>query len=243
MPAAAPDSAWAAIALTLERNAMRSRELRRRTSMRRKHSRSAPRVHGARRRSRLAKKATRKATRKPRKATRKTAARKSAPRRATRTVARKKTAARSAATRRRKQQPAPPRASKVAAVTTAVRGRIAGAVAAVARTLRRGDAGLDAIQLLEAEHRRFERMLKQGEETTERARKGRRELLATLTAELNIHELMEERVLYPALQAHPEARDVVLEGYEEHHVADLIVEELHQVATDDEAWAAKFKVL
>jgi hemerythrin-like domain-containing protein len=158
-------------------------------------------------------------------------------------VARKKSAARSAATRRRKQRPAPPPASKIAAATTAVRGRIAGAVAAVARKLRRGNAGLDAIQLLEAEHRRFERMLKQGEETTERARKGRRELLATLTAELNIHELMEERVLYPALQARPEAREVVLEGYEEHHVADLIVEELHEVATDDETWAAKFKVL
>jgi hemerythrin-like domain-containing protein len=124
-----------------------------------------------------------------------------------------------------------------------VRGRIAGAVATVARKLRRGDAELDAIQLLETEHRRFEEMLKQGEETTARARKGRRELLAALTAALNAHELMEERVLYPALQAHPEARDVVLEGYEEHHVADLIVEELHEVATDDEAWAAKFKVL
>ena len=127
--------------------------------------------------------------------------------------------------------------------TTAVRGRIAGVVAAVAGKLRRGDAKLDAIQLLEAEHRRFETMLKEGEETTERARKGRRELLAELTTALNAHELMEERVLYPALQAHPEAREIVLEGYEEHHVADLIVEELHEVAVDDEAWAAKFKVL
>jgi hemerythrin-like domain-containing protein len=53
---------------------------------------------------------------------------------------------------------------------------------------------------------------------------------------------MEEKVLYPALQSHPQARDVVLEGYQEHHVADLILEELLAVATDNEEWGAKFKV-
>jgi hemerythrin-like domain-containing protein len=125
----------------------------------------------------------------------------------------------------------------------AVRGALAGAVATVARKLPGRSAKPDAIEVLEREHRRFEELLKQGEETTERARASRRALLDTLTAELNTHELMEERVLYPALESHPEAHDVVLEGYQEHHVADLIVNELHEVATDDEAWGAKFKVL
>ena len=128
-------------------------------------------------------------------------------------------------------------------ISTLVRGTVAGAVAAVSNTLGSGDAQPDAIEILEREHREFEAILKQGEETTERARKTRRELLDRLTTLLNAHELMEEKVLYPALQAHPQARDIVLEGYEEHHVADLIVAELHKVATDDEAWGAKFKVL
>ena len=88
-----------------------------------------------------------------------------------------------------------------------------------------------------------EALLAQGEETTERAKTTRRELLKTLTDALTAHERMEEKVLYPALQSHPQARDIVLEGYQEHHVADLIVKELHEVATDDEAWGAKFKVL
>jgi hemerythrin-like domain-containing protein len=126
---------------------------------------------------------------------------------------------------------------------TAVRGTIAGAVAAVVGTLRGEAHEPDAIELLEREHRQFEQLLKQGEDTTERARTTRRELLDTLTALLNAHELMEEKVLYPALQSHPQARDVVLEGFEEHHVADVIVKELHAVATNDEAWGAKFKVL
>ncbi len=129
------------------------------------------------------------------------------------------------------------------AVASAVRGTVAGAVAAVSNRVRRDKGEPDAIELLEAEHRRFEELLAKGEETTHRARTTRRELLKTLTDALNAHELMEEKVLYPALQSHPQARDIVLEGYEEHHVADLIVKELHEVATNDEAWGAKFKVL
>jgi iron-sulfur cluster repair protein YtfE (RIC family) len=101
----------------------------------------------------------------------------------------------------------------------------------------------DAIQLLETDHRRLEDLLKRGQETTERAVRERSELLDTLSAELDVHELIEEKILYPALKAHPEATDIVLEGYQEHHVADLIVEELHGLAKDDERWGAKFKVL
>ncbi len=101
----------------------------------------------------------------------------------------------------------------------------------------------DPIALLESDHRRFEDLLKQGEETTERAVKGRTALLDTLTAALNVHELIEEKVLYPALKPHAETRDIVLEGFEEHHVADVIVKELHGLAADNERWGAKFKVL
>jgi hemerythrin superfamily protein len=101
----------------------------------------------------------------------------------------------------------------------------------------------DALQLLERDHRRLEELLTQGEDTTERAIKTRDALLDTITAELNAHELIEEEVLYPALKAHAEARDIVLEGYQEHHVADLIVKELHAMEPSDERWGAKFKVL
>ena len=156
-------------------------------------------------------------------------------------TAKKKTAARSVAVRRRRERKPPPKPSRLSTAATALRGTVAGAVAMV--TSKVTAAKPDALEILEREHRRFEDLLKQGEETTERARATRRELLATLTAELDAHELMEEKVLYPALQAHPQAREVVLEGFEEHHVADLIAKELRQVATNDEAWGAKFKVL
>jgi hypothetical protein len=62
-------------------------------------------------------------------------------------------------------------------------------------------------------------------------------------AELRMHELMEEKVLYPALKPHARARDIVLEGYQEHHVADVLVKELERLPPSDERWGAKFKVL
>ena len=124
-----------------------------------------------------------------------------------------------------------------------VRGAAATAVAAVTTRLPWAKNENDPIALLQADHRRFEKLLEDGEKSTERAAKGRAELLAALASELTVHEAIEEKVLYPALEPHAEAREVVLESFEEHHVADTIIRELKAVATDDEKWGAKFKVL
>jgi hemerythrin-like domain-containing protein len=159
---------------------------------------------------------------------------------ATRKTARRKVAARATATRQARKKPVPKKPSALASAAAAVKGALAGAVAIVTKRLP-GDP--DAIALLEADHRRLEDLLKRGEETTERAVKGRSELLRTITSELNAHELIEEKILYPVLQAHPEARDIVLEGFQEHHVADVVLKELHEVALNNEQWGAKFKVL
>jgi hemerythrin HHE cation binding domain-containing protein len=152
------------------------------------------------------------------------------------TAARKTT--RTKAPRKKLKKP-----STLASAATAVKGSVKGAVAAVRKRLPGATSSMDAITLLEADHRRMEALLKQGHDTTERAVKGRGELLQTLIKALTIHEMIEEKALYPALEAYPEARDIVLEGFQEHHVADLIVKELEVVATTDEQWGAKFKVL
>jgi hemerythrin-like domain-containing protein len=102
---------------------------------------------------------------------------------------------------------------------------------------------MDAITLLTEDHDRVKKMLTEGEETTERAEKGRTELFAKLKEEMLIHERIEEEIFYPALKEHPKAKDIVLEGYEEHHVVDEIMGELEQTDVTDETWAAKFKVM
>jgi Hemerythrin HHE cation binding domain len=102
---------------------------------------------------------------------------------------------------------------------------------------------MDAITLLKDDHRRFRKMLEEGEETTERAVKTRKELLERLAADLKAHEKIEEEIFYPALKEYDKTKEIVLEGYEEHHVADLIVEELRKTDVADERWGAKFSVL
>lgn len=101
---------------------------------------------------------------------------------------------------------------------------------------------MDALKLLEQDHRLVERILDEGERTTERGEKTRTELFARLKHELTIHESMEEQVLYSALREVSRARDIALEGYEEHHVVDEILGELEQTPPSDETWGAKFKV-
>jgi hemerythrin superfamily protein len=72
----------------------------------------------------------------------------------------------------------------------------------------------------------------------------RADLLHRIRAELMAHERMEEDVFYPALRSGGEkAREIVLEGYEEHHLIDVILDELLEVPEDAEQWKAKLKVL
>ena len=102
---------------------------------------------------------------------------------------------------------------------------------------------MHALTLLMEDHKVLKNLLTEGEESTERAVKGRKELLARLTRELEVHEAIEEKILYPALKKHEKAKDIVLEGYQEHHVADLLVKELHATDVTNEVWGAKMKVL
>jgi hypothetical protein len=102
---------------------------------------------------------------------------------------------------------------------------------------------MDAIALLKADHDKVKKMLADGEETTERAEKTRTELFDTLKAEMMIHERIEEEIFYPALKEHPRAKEIVLEGFEEHHVVDEIMGELEATDVTDETWGAKFKVM
>ena len=102
---------------------------------------------------------------------------------------------------------------------------------------------MDAIALLKADHDKVKRLLADLESTTERGVKTRAELFATIKGELTLHEIVEEEIFYPELKAHPKARDIVLEGYEEHHVVDVLMGELEALDVSDETWGAKALVM
>jgi hemerythrin-like domain-containing protein len=102
---------------------------------------------------------------------------------------------------------------------------------------------MDAITLLKTDHDKVKQLLEELESTTERGVKTRTELFATIKGELTVHEIIEEEIFYPELKEHPKAKDIVLEGYEEHHVVDEIMSELESTPVDDETWGAKAKVM
>jgi len=102
---------------------------------------------------------------------------------------------------------------------------------------------MDAIQLLKKDHDAVKKMLETLDETTERAIKTRIEVFTRLEHELRIHETIEEEIFYPELTEHPKTKALALEGYEEHHVVDTIMEEIRSVPVDDERWKAKFSVM
>jgi hemerythrin-like domain-containing protein len=102
---------------------------------------------------------------------------------------------------------------------------------------------MDVIKLLKEDHKKVKKLLDELESTTERAANTRERLFAKIQSELKLHELVEEEIVYPAFRKQCKLKDIVLEGYEEHHVVDLIMDEIAGESVTDESWAAKVKVM
>ena len=102
---------------------------------------------------------------------------------------------------------------------------------------------MNAFQLLKEDHQKVSGLFQQIEPTTERAEKTRTELFAQLKQELDIHARIEEAIFYPSIKRAAETREVVLEGFEEHHVIKMLLKELEAMPVDTEQWTAKIKVL
>jgi hemerythrin superfamily protein len=100
---------------------------------------------------------------------------------------------------------------------------------------------VDAIELLQEDHKKMKNLLEEVDETEDADK--RRELFNQIRKELKVHERIEEEIFYPALKDHPKAKEIVLEGYEEHHAVDVLLDELDDVSFDDERWAPKMTVI
>jgi hemerythrin-like domain-containing protein len=68
-------------------------------------------------------------------------------------------------------------------------------------------------------------------------------LFKKLKEEIKPHMKAEEHVFYPALQDNKDTREDALEGIEEHHVAEIVLNELEKLSTKEDQWAAKLSVL
>jgi hemerythrin superfamily protein len=64
-----------------------------------------------------------------------------------------------------------------------------------------------------------------------------------LSEKLSMHETLEEKLFYPALKNSDTTEELVLEGYQEHHVMDLLIGEINKLKPSDEAFHPKATVL
>ena len=100
---------------------------------------------------------------------------------------------------------------------------------------------MDALELLTQQHREAKDLFKQIEQT-EDPKQGR-QLFDRLKAKLQLHEDLEERLLYPRLKAEEAFTDEVLESYQEHHVMDVLLREISGLTMGSEDFHPKVKVL
>ena len=101
----------------------------------------------------------------------------------------------------------------------------------------------DAIVILRDDHKEVRGLFREFEKsTTTKARKGT--IVKKVIELLTVHTYIENEVMYPEVRRLlPELEDDVLESYEEHHVADVLVMELATLKPGDERFEAKTTVL
>ncbi len=102
----------------------------------------------------------------------------------------------------------------------------------------------DAIVLLKNDHKEILRTFRDFEQAGDNATATKGRLVKKMIELLTVHTYLENEVMYPRVrELLPELEDDVLESYEEHHVADLLVMELYGMGPDDERFTAKTMVL
>jgi hemerythrin superfamily protein len=102
----------------------------------------------------------------------------------------------------------------------------------------------DAIVLLKNDHKEIRRLFAQFEKAGDNAEATKGAVVKKIIELLTVHTYIENEVMYPEVRKLlPDLEDDILESYEEHHVADVLVSELMMLGPDDERFDAKTTVL
>lgn len=102
----------------------------------------------------------------------------------------------------------------------------------------------DAIVLLKNDHKEIRRLFAEFSRAGDNALKTKGNLVDRIIELLTVHTYIENEVMYPRVRALlPDLEDDILESYEEHHIADVLVMELAAMKPTDERFTAKTTVL
>jgi iron-sulfur cluster repair protein YtfE (RIC family) len=102
----------------------------------------------------------------------------------------------------------------------------------------------DAIAVLEKDHEAVRKLLKRLDEA--KAAAPRKALYEKVRDEILIHSQIEEEIFYPAFRSAAEAKDdmkLFFEAKEEHHIVDVVLDEIAGGDPAGSPYAAKCKVL
>jgi hemerythrin superfamily protein len=102
-------------------------------------------------------------------------------------------------------------------------------------------AQMDAVALLQADHRKVEELFEKFEST--KGSSAKQKLVQQICTELTVHTIIEEEIFYPACAGEIEDGDLVQEAYVEHDGAKVLIAELTASEPDDEFYDAKVMVL
>jgi hemerythrin-like domain-containing protein len=104
----------------------------------------------------------------------------------------------------------------------------------------------NAITMLKSDHATVKRLLRELDETGDRAVKQRETLVAQIEREIKMHAQIEEEVFYPAFLTRTKGKDgeeLFYEAAEEHHIVDMVLPALKAANPKSKEFAAKAKVL
>ncbi|SOB88565.1 hemerythrin domain-containing protein [Streptomyces sp. 1331.2] len=106
----------------------------------------------------------------------------------------------------------------------------------------------DAIVLLREDHKEIRRLFRAYQGLAEGDGQGgdqaRRETVEQIVEALTVHTYLENELFYPRVrQEIPDLAEDMDRAKEEHHVADMLCEELSRMTPDDEGYDAKTVVL
>jgi hemerythrin superfamily protein len=104
---------------------------------------------------------------------------------------------------------------------------------------------MDGLDLLIDDHNRVRGLFarfREAHENSDTTTMG--EIASRIFEELEVHTAIEKELFYPAVHdLNEELAEVVDEGVQEHHVADVLIGEARLVSPEEPEWAAKLSVL
>jgi hemerythrin-like domain-containing protein len=101
---------------------------------------------------------------------------------------------------------------------------------------------MDAIELLEGQHREVEELFEKFESAGENARKTKEKLCQEISDKLAVHAEIEEKLFYPETKSEA-TEEILRESVEEHLSAKRILADLLESEVTDEQFDARMKVL